>query len=121
MGSIFRRYPNLNRGLVLLVTLVLPPATAAAVLHTLSQERPSLVAHRSIEARPAAGTTVQVAEEEVTEETLEPATQAASLPTPLALRPVYAASVATEAGYPTPTQSIRDALLSSLAPRAPPA
>ncbi|MGC4046403.1 MAG: hypothetical protein QM758_21645 [Armatimonas sp.] len=121
MGSVFRRYPNLNRGLVLLVTLVLPPATAAAVLHALSQERPALVAPRNVEARPTAGITVQTAEEETADETLEPAAPAAALPTTTQPQPLVLASTPVPAGYPVPTQSIRDALLISLSPRAPPA
>lgn len=121
MGSIFRRYPNLNRGLVLLVTLVLPPATAAAVLHALSQERPALVAQHNVESRPTAGTTVQTAEEEAAEDTLEPAAPEATLPAVVLPQPVILGQAKAAAGYPNPSQSIRDALLTPLSPRAPPA
>jgi hypothetical protein len=122
MGSLFRRYPNLNRGLVLLVTLVLPPATAAAVLHALSQERPALVAPHTIEARPAAEATVQAADEEATDETLEPAAPVVALSASL-VRFFSAPSVCEAPGstYRPPAQGTHDALLTALAPRAPPA
>ncbi len=121
MGSVLRRYPNLNRGLVLLVTLLLPPATAAAVLHALSQEPTALVAPSIIEARVSAGATVRVAEEETDDDATEPAAIACAsihdaLPTaPLDARPT---------DKPAPRE--RACLASAVArahgpPRAPPA
>jgi hypothetical protein len=120
MGSVTRRYPNLNRGLVLLVTLLLPPATAAAVLHALSQERPALVAHRTIEARPAPEQTIEVAEEQTDDEAIEPTVAVAALLVPerAALPTAFANAPLSEAAD---SPLLTDALLSSLAPRAPPA
>ena len=126
MNRVFGRYPSLNRGLVLLVTLLLPPTTAAAVLHAIAQERAALSAPSVLEMRegPREETPVLVADEERTDEELEPtvapAISVAVLSAPLFLPQVFVEPLPAPSFAP-PSSSLRAALVRRSAPRAPPA
>ena len=120
MNRIFGRYPQMNRGLVLLVTLLLPPTTAEAVLHALARERTALVAPHTVEARPAAESSAPVAEADQRDEAEEPSATIVSIVAPPAPLPVFFATLAAPAPAPSLALSLRAALLRPSAPRAPP-
>lgn len=126
MNRLFGRYPSLNRGLVLLVTLLLPPTTAAAVLHAIAQERAALSAPSALEMRegPREESKTLVQDEERAEDETEPAAPAVSvaiLPAPLSLPLALVRSLHAPSFAPLPDSSLRDALVRRSAPRAPPA
>ena len=125
MNRLFGRYPSLNRGLVLLVTLLLPPTTAAAVLHAIAQERAALSAPSALEMRegPREESQALVQDEERADDAIEPTAPAvATVSLPSA--PSFALALGEEAAAllsPAPPRALRAALARRSAPRAPPA